>query len=207
MKNNKTRLQKLNEDLKNKKYEAYIEVHRKFKSYSSSIYERYIGKNYGNKYKFEYISRGEDEIISGAHDFNGVDEKQFYSYINTRIKNCCLKFLRDYIKPSYQVVSLNEYYKGTSITKYSADMLQVEEYVTVKITNEELIYKELMPMLSKEEREALKCRLDENETIEEYAKRKNCKEVTVRSYMSKAVKKLRNSSNIDELAKKYMINF
>ncbi len=207
MENNKTRLQKLIEDLENKKYEAYVEVHGMFKSYSNSIYERYIGKRYGNKYKFEYISRVEDEIINGAHDFNGAEDKQFYSYVNTRIKNCCLKFLRDYIKPSYQVVSLNEYCKGTSITKYSSDIIQVEEYVTVKITNEELIYKELMPMLSREERDAIKCRLDENETIEEYAKRKNCKEVTVRSYMSKTVKKLRNSSNKDELAKKYMIKF
>lgn len=207
MKIDQKELKKLIEDVKRGKYEAYIKLKEMFIDYTNNLYERYIGRRYGNKYYFDYITVVEDELFDGIHEFKGIDPKQFCAYINVRIKNCCLRFLRDYVKSSYKISSLNEYYENTNITKYSSDMIRVEEYVIVKITNEELIYKELMPRLSKKQRGALQCKLSGVETIEEYAKRKKYKESTVRSYVSKAIKKLRNNPDKNKLAKKYMINF
>jgi DNA-directed RNA polymerase specialized sigma24 family protein len=207
MKIDQKELKRLIEGVKRGKYEDYLKLKEMFIDYTNNLYERYIGRSCGNKYYFDYITMVEDEVLNGIDEFEGVDPKQFCAYINVLIKNCCLRFLRDYVKPSYKIRSLNECYESTNITKYSSDMIRVEEYVIVKITNEELIYKELMPRLSKKQRGALQCQLSEVETIEEYAKRKKYKESTVRSYVSKAIKKLRNNPDKNKLAKKYMINF
>ncbi|MBV7275709.1 sigma-70 family RNA polymerase sigma factor [Clostridium sp. PL3] len=195
------KLQRLINGVKNKESDCIIELNNIFKDYAKSIYTSYIGKTYGNQYEFDYISEVNTKLINGTYTFDGKTDKEFYAYMNAIIRNCASKLLKSYIQPFYRVASLNEFSENISVST------SIEEYVISKISNEELIYDHLFTDLSKEEKNTVTCNLKEEESIYEYAERKEYKTVTVRSYMSKAVSKMRKYAKAHHLSEKYLIHY
>lgn len=195
-------IKNLIERVKRKEIGALIELRNMFEKFTMKKYKDIIEETYGNQYFDEYISKVEECVLKAIDSFEGSDRDNFCSYINKCITNLTQRFLRDYIKYKYKVLSFND---NLGIIVISSHLLQdenVEEIVVNEIVRKDILYKYILSGLSTAERGAILRRIEGVETIEEYAKRINCAVNTIRARESKAIKKMRQraaAKNLKEL--------
>lgn len=173
---------------------ALMELKNMFQNYAIGKYWQRIGKIHGNKYLDDYISEVETEVLNSIKSFTGIGRKVFCGYINECIINIGKNFCRDYIKSKYKLLSLNEEYRVLGVSSHFLRDGNVEDSVISKITKYEILFKHSLPELTNAERGAILRRISDVETVEEYAKRVNCTESTIRAHESKAIKKMQQKA-------------
>lgn len=197
-------IQNLIEGIKHEEWGYISKLNSMFTHYMNAVHKNLIEIEFGNEYESDFISIVEMKLIKGVHAFKGSTDNEFYAYMNTIIKNCALILLRDYIRPFHRLRASYEFSEDIIVTEL--EMESLEEYVVSKITSKE-IYGYLPKDLSNEERKVILNTVIGEESVHEYAVRRNYKDVTIRAYKSKAVNKMKKDAKVHKLAEKYFIHY
>jgi DNA-directed RNA polymerase specialized sigma24 family protein len=182
---------------------ALLELKHMFQNYAIGKYWERIGRFHGNKYLDDYISKVEEEVLKSIKSFIGIGRAAFCGYINGCIINAGKNFCRDYIKSEYKFLSLKEKFGVISVSSHFLKNGNAEDFVVSKITKYEILFEHILPELTNAQRGAVLRKMDDIETVKEYAKKVACTENTIRAHESKAIKKMKEKAADKKLKELY----
>jgi hypothetical protein len=174
--------------------QALKELNNMFYDYALGTYRITIGNTYGNQYFDDYIGKVTDGVLKSIKNFRGSSREAFCVYVNKCITNIAKKFRRDHINHRYKFISLNHTFGVVNVSTHFLRNGNAEDFVVYKMIKNEIIFEHMLPALSAAEKDAILRKMDDVETVQEYAKRVACSENTIRARESKAMKKMKEKA-------------